>query len=324
MLKAQKKQQKQAKVAKASKVAIAKKPTKAAKKAPVHQQQRNVALADIKARVVSVRNIGKLTKALQLVATAQLRTARRQLIETRNFAHPIIDAWKLPGPIAELEHKPTGREHLVAFATDRSLCGAVNNRLVKNMQPVLTHARANDRKDLDITVLGEKGRSALERENSRFFANVFTDLAKCKELTFKQSLAFTDAIIKAKPSHGAFYFNYFVNAAAFEATRVEFASTDVLVKNTPFTNRHNWQRDHENYKNFHEMQLSAQVFNYWAENVASEISTRMSAMSTSSTNAEEIAFLLNRFYNRTRQGKITSELIEINSGMTVVTQSADE
>ena len=105
---------------------------------------------------------------------------------------------------------------------------------------------------------------------------------------------------------------------------VEFVDTDTMVKNTPFVNRHGWQRDHENYRNFHEMQLSAQVFNYWAENVASEISTRMSAMSTSSTNAEEIAFLLNRFYNRTRQGKITSELIEINSGMTVVTQSAED
>lgn len=323
MLKANKKQQQQAKLAKPTK-AVAKKPTKkASKKAPVHQQQRNVALADIKARVVSVRNIGKLTKALQLVATAQLRTARRQLIESRNFAHPIIDAWKLPGPIATLERKPAGREHLVAFATDRSLCGAVNNRLMKSMKPILENARATDRKDLDVTVLGEKGRSALERENSRFLLNVFTDLAKCKELTFKQSLAFTDAILKAKPTHGTFFFNYFVNAAAFEPMAVEFVDTDTMVKNTPFTNRHGWQRDHENYRNFHEMQLSAQVFNYWAENVASEIATRMSAMSTSSTNAEEIAFLLNRFYNRTRQGKITSELIEINSGMTVVTQSAD-
>lgn len=217
-----------------------------------------------------------------------------------------------------------GNEHLVAFATDRSLCGAVNTRLLNQLKPILADARLNDRKDLSLTVLGEKGRSSLERENSRFFANVFTDLAKCRELTFKQSLAFTDAILKSKSPHGRFFFNYFVNAAAFEPRSVAFADTATMVANTQFTNRHSFQRDHENYKNYHEMQLAAQVWNYWAENVASEISTRMSAMSTSSTNAEEIAFLLNRFYNRTRQAKITSELIEINSGMVVVTASNDD
>jgi len=304
--------------------ALAKK-TKATK-APLKTQKRGVALADIKARVVSVRNIGKLTKALQLVATAQLRTARRQLIDARNFATPIIESWQLPGPVESLTKKPNmtkGKEHLVAFATDRSLCGAVNNRLLKGLKPVLANARLNDRKDLELTVLGEKGRSALERENSMFFSNVFTDLAKCKELTFKQSLAFTDAILKSKAPHGSFFYNYFINAGAFEPRVVEFVDCETMVGNTPFTNRHNFQRDHENYKNYHEMRLSAQVWTYWAENVASEISTRMSAMSTSSTNAEEIAFLLNRFYNRTRQGKITSELIEINSGMVVVTESAD-
>ena len=262
-----------------------------------------------------------------MVATAQLRTARRQMDQARDFANPIMNSWTLPGPIDTLEKKPNmakGKEHIVAFATDRSLCGAVNTRLVSHLRPVLTAAKLNDRQDLALTVLGEKGRAALERENNRFFANVFTDLAKCKELTFKQSLAFTDAILQSKAPVGALYYNYFVNAGAFEPRKMDFVDCDTMVANTKFTGRHHWQRDHENYKNYYEMQLSAKVFTAWAENVASEISTRMSAMSTSSTNAEEIAFLLNRFYNRTRQAKITSELIEINSGMVVVTGSNDD
>ena len=217
-----------------------------------------------------------------------------------------------------------GKEHLVAFATDRSLCGAVNTRLLTQLKPIFAAAKAADRNDLEITVLGEKGRSSIQREHSRYLANVFTDLAKCKELTFKQSLAFTNAILQSKSPHGAFFYNHFISAGAFEPRSVQFTDCDTMVANTPFTNRHNFQRDHENYKNYHEMKIAAQVFNYWAENVASEISTRMTAMSTSSTNAEEIAFLLNRFYNRTRQGKITSELIEINSGMVVVTASNDD
>lgn len=301
------------------------KTAKAAKPTRVHKtQQRNVALADIKARVVSVRNIGKLTKALQLVATAQLRTARRQLVESRNFAEPIMESWKLPGPVETLTTKPDmtkGNEHVVAFATDRSLCGSVNNQLVKALRPQLTEAKLQDRKDLSLTVMGEKGRSALGREYGRFFANVFTDIAKCKELTFKQSLAFTDTILKSEAPHGSFNYNYFVNAMSFEPRRSVFVDTDTMVANTQFTNSHSWQRDHENYKNYHEMLVSASMFNFWAENVAVEISTRMSAMSTSSQNAEEIAFLLNRFYNRTRQARITSELIEINSGASVIAES---
>jgi ATP synthase F1 gamma subunit len=287
-------------------------------------QQRNVALADIKARVVSVRNIGKLTKALQLVATAQLRTARRQLVESRNFADQITESWQLPGSVDALTTKPDmtkGPEHLIAFATDRSLCGSVNNQLSKAMRPQLTQANAQGRKDLTITVLGEKGRTALGREYAKYFSNVFTDIAKCKELTFKQSLTFTDTLLQSNSPHGAFHYNYFINAMAFEPRRVPFTDTDTMVANTQFINSHSWQRDHENYKNYHEMLLSASMFNFWAENVACEISTRMSAMTTSSQNAEEIAFLLNRFYNRTRQARITSELIEINSGATVIAES---
>lgn len=288
-------------------------------------QKRNVALADIKARVTSVRNIGKLTKALQMVATAQLRTARRQMEESRKFSLPIMESWKLPSnDVNELQHKPDmtkgGKEVFMAFATDRSLCGAVNANLFKSIRPLLADAAAKDRQDLSVIVLGEKGRAGLERQSSRYFNTVFTDISRCKELTFKQALSFTDTLLKQKAPHGSFFYNYFQSAMTFDQRRVAFTDLDTLVKNTPFTNRHTWNRNHETYKNYYEMQLAATVWNFWAENLASEVAARMSAMSTSSKNAEEIAFLLNRFYNRTRQAKITSELIEINSGATVIAE----
>eukprot|EP00461_Guttulinopsis_vulgaris_P000332 UN00332 len=309
---------------KQQKAKATKKAKKVTKKHAVSQQERGVALADIKARVTSVRNIGKLTKALGMVATAQLRTARRQMEESRTFANPIMNSWKLPtNDISELAVKPNmakGKEHLVAFATDRSLCGAVNAQLFKVIRPILADAAVQDRNDLVVTVFGEKGRAGLERQSSRFFGNVYTDITKCKEITFKQALTFTDAILKTNAPHGSFFYNYFASAMTFDQRRVPFTDLDTLVKNTQFTNRHTWNRNHETYKNYYEMQMAAMVFNFWAENLASEVAARMAAMSTSSKNAEDIAFLLNRFYNRTRQAKITSELIEINSGAQVIAE----
>mgnify|MGYP004708385307 CR=1 FL=1 len=259
-----------------------------------------------------------------MVATAQLRTARRQVDESRVFAHPIMNSWALPETLTVQPDTSKGPEVWLAIATDRSLCGAVNARLLKQVRPLLEEAKLQDRKNLELFVLGEKGRSSLERDNKRFLSTVFTDLARCKELTFKQSLAYTDAVLKSNPSKGSIFYNHFVNAMSFETRRVSFVDLDTQVANTQFLSDHTYNRDHENYKNYYEAKLAATMFNFWAENVGSEISARMSAMSTSSKNAEDIAFVLNRFYNRQRQAKITSELIEINSGAQVIAEQGDQ
>ena len=271
---------------------------------------------------MSVSNIGKLTKALQLVATAQLRTARRQQEESRAFAEGIRDSWQVDADVKM--DTSEGKEHWIAFSTDRSLCGAVNGNLFKNIRPQLEAAHAANRTDLNLTVVGEKGRAGLERANRKYLANVFTDVTRCKQLTFKQVCMMSDHILKSNPAGGKVFYNHWINTLVNEPRVVDYYNADTMIKHSTFAADLENEGDMETFKNFWEFRFAATNFNFMCENVASEIASRMAAMSSSSKNAEEIAFLLNRFYNRTRQAKITTELIEINSGVQVIAEQEDQ
>ena len=64
--------------------------------------------------------------------------------------------------------------------------------------------------------------------------------------------------------------------------------------------------------------MAVQVYRALLENAASEQGARMTAMDNATRNAGDMIEKLNIVYNRTRQAKITSELIEIISGAEAV------
>jgi F-type H+-transporting ATPase subunit gamma len=72
--------------------------------------------------------------------------------------------------------------------------------------------------------------------------------------------------------------------------------------------------DLEVLQNFYEYTLATQVYHCMMENATSEQSSRMSAMENASKNAGEMVDKLTLQYNRARQARITTELIEIISG----------
>lgn len=62
------------------------------------------------------------------------------------------------------------------------------------------------------------------------------------------------------------------------------------------------------------LNLNAQIYRAILENAASEQGARMSAMDNATRNAGDMIDKLTMVFNRTRQAKITTELIEIISG----------
>jgi F-type H+-transporting ATPase subunit gamma len=72
--------------------------------------------------------------------------------------------------------------------------------------------------------------------------------------------------------------------------------------------------DPETLFNFFEYTLAAQIHHSLMENAAAEQSSRMTAMENASKNAGEMIAKLTLQYNRARQTRITTELIEIISG----------
>jgi F-type H+-transporting ATPase subunit gamma len=74
------------------------------------------------------------------------------------------------------------------------------------------------------------------------------------------------------------------------------------------------ENDAETLQNFFEYTLASQIYYGLLENATAEQSSRMNAMENASKNAGEMISKLTLQYNRARQARITTELIEIISG----------
>ena len=77
----------------------------------------------------------------------------------------------------------------------------------------------------------------------------------------------------------------------------------------------------EALEDLYEYMLASQVFHSFMDGAASEQSSRMTAMENASKNAGEMIDKLTLKYNRARQARITTELIEIISGASAIDQS---
>src|ERR1700758_4928985 len=94
---------------------------------------------DVRNRIAAVKNIQKITRAMEMVAAARLRRAEQRIEALRPYANAIRrmtrqaaeDAGRVPVlPILQ-EHDHTGRVGLLLIAGDRGLAGAFNSNIVR-------------------------------------------------------------------------------------------------------------------------------------------------------------------------------------------------
>src|SRR5213082_2448894 len=98
-----------------------------------------MALKDVKSRIASVKNIQKITRAMEMVAAARLRRAEQRIEALRPYAGAIRrmtrQAAEAAGSVPRLpilaEHDQVSRVGLLLVAGDRGLAGAFNSNIVR-------------------------------------------------------------------------------------------------------------------------------------------------------------------------------------------------
>jgi F-type H+-transporting ATPase subunit gamma len=167
-------------------------------------------------------------------------------------------------------------------------------------------------KDAHLYVLGDKGRGQL----GRTYGDKFVGTATERVMPYSFDLACKLSADANSGDYDAVHimYNHFKSAIAYQpsvATLVPktdsadefFAPYEVEPENDP-----------ETLLNFHEYTLATKLYYSLLENATSEQSSRMSAMENASKNAGEMIEKFTLQYNRARQARITTELIEIISG----------
>lgn len=266
-----------------------------------------------------------------MVASAKLRKTQDALIVSRTFTKPVSTLWPTEDVViqnANEEAKATandvkGKKYLfVAITADRGLCGSVNSaigRAGKAKLGVLTKAA-----DVELIMYGEKGRAAFERGFNRNFVLAISDYTKLKRSTFRQAATLAQFLLDHKEfDSGEIVYNRFRNLMTFDTVSATLVPTPKLLEANKLAEEYELEGEADIIENLAEFRAAVAFYGMFAESETVELSQRVNAMSSSSKNAGEMLDSLRLKYNRGRQAKITTELIEIISGAAAAENSQD-
>ncbi len=275
---------------------------------------------DIRRRIRSVDNTGKVTNAMSLIAASKMRRAQLAVTDGRPYAEKIheVIATLAAQPTDDetvhplLETRPVNTVGMVVVTPDRGLAGGMHANINRQVARYILGSDATVRS----IVVGRKGRDFLVRYTDTVQA-VFTDLSD------RVSLADTTAISRLVIDG--------YTAGEFDEVHLAYMRFVSTVQQEPVIERilpvepaelESAQRVGYIYEPDPATVLSAllpqfvemQVYHAILESIASEQSARMVAMRNATDNAQQLASDLTLVMNKLRQDSITNELLDLVGG----------
>src|SRR5690606_19913632 len=116
---------------------------------------------EIRKRIKAVKNIQRITKTMQMIATAKFKTALDRATATKPYSEKVRElvsevaagARGIENPLFRSPDPVTGRELLLVLTSDRGLCGAYNSNVLKAAMGYLQESEA----DVRLETVGKKG-----------------------------------------------------------------------------------------------------------------------------------------------------------------------
>ncbi|KAH7097254.1 ATP synthase F1 gamma [Auriculariales sp. MPI-PUGE-AT-0066] len=272
-------------------------------------------LREIEMRLKSVRNIGKITKSMKMIASTKLNQAQRAMQAAKQYGIANNEVVSHATPDGE-----AGKRRLfIVISSDRGLCGGIHSSVSKATRRALGHAKpipeeklpAADN-DSPIMIIGDKSKSQLSRAVPKNLALTFNQVGKDVP-TFADAAAIADLVSTSGVEYDSVIIvhNRFVSALSYEPTFVEVLNAKALAESPGFKS---YEMEEDVTKDLAEFQLANAIFAALVEGHAAEQSSRRNAMDNASKNASDMVASLQMTYNRGRQASITNELVDIITG----------
>jgi F-type H+-transporting ATPase subunit gamma len=287
-------------------------------------------LKDIRAQIGSTKNTQQITKAMKLVSAAKLRRAQNNIVNMRPYAltlrkviADIAVTNKVSHPLMEAKEQVKS-VLLVVISSDRGLCGAFNSNINKFAENYYNENK-NKLEKIDFLFVGRKVNDYFARRGIKpvdYITKLDKDISY--ELASKVAHRVMNDYLEGHYDEVRIVYNEFKSAisqqvvcetilpidmglSAFNADQTNQAgnfSVDMIFEPAP----------EQIIKELLEKHFDLQVYRTMSESVAGEHGARMSAMENATNNARDMINKLTLTYNKLRQEKITTELIEIVSG----------
>src|SRR3954467_13325356 len=297
---------------------------------------------DVKTRIESVKNIRKITRAMEMVAAARLRRAEQRIAALRPYAGAIRRMTRQAAEAAgsEISNLPILKQHenenrvgILLVTGDRGLAGAFNSQILRAGLRAASEYESNGA-DVTFYASGRRGVSSLGfrgREVAGGYTG-FTDrpaYANAREIAEDLITAYVDD----KIDRVDIFYNGYVSPLVQEVRRetlLPLQEATILEDDDEDREADDERRDGDHpvhhalveYDPGPEEILERLVPDYveisiyraLLESTASELGARMTAMRNASQNAAEVIDDLTLEMNRARQAEITQEIMEVVAG----------
>jgi len=277
---------------------------------------------DIRRRIKSIRNIGQLTKAMQMVAASKMRKAQQHALAGRPYARlmnkVLVSLQKRTDPrLHPLLHvRDVKKELILIISTDKGLAGSLNTNLFRE-------ASNFDSAKTAFVVTGKKARQFIARTKRELLADFELKDSPSFVETKAISKFCTEKFLSQEVDKVSVLYSHFINTI----NQRSVVETLLPISSFDLPKRHDEAGEGEDvdpmlgyvFEPSAEVVLDAmlpyyiqyQVFQMILDARASEHSARMVAMKNATDNANQFIKDLTLEYNKMRQAGITTELLEI-------------
>jgi F-type H+-transporting ATPase subunit gamma len=287
---------------------------------------------EINRHMKSVGNIGKITKAMKMVAAARLRRAQEKAAASRPYAikikevlsNVVSDPSVLAGLDAKkhplLQKREVQKVGYLVLCSDKGLAGAYSSNALK--KAVAEIAECED--DVVIITCGRKARDFFTR---RGFNVIQSHIGFSDRPTYENAVEIAQDAIKTFSSEGFDKLN--IVYTVFKTALSQIPTSEVILPVEPPAKEDNKAQasfmfepgEDETLKVLAPKYLETVVYAALVQSAASELGSRMTAMSSATDNAAKLVSSLQLSYNKARQAGITRELNEIVGGVEALKQA---
>lgn len=296
---------------------------------------------EVKNRIASIKNINKITRAMEMVAAARLRRAEQRIDDLRPYAEGIrkltrqasAHAGAIPRVPVMAERENVERVGILLVTGDRGLAGAFNSNIIREGMRMAADVRSEGATP-SFAAVGKRGVSALNfRKQEVTGAYVgFTDrpaFANAREI----GEALTARYVDEELDRVELVYNKFVSPLTqhvWRQTLLPLQQAEVTGEGAgeeqdageeteaeKLQAKSEWSYEPEPEELLARLipeYVTISVYRALLESAASELGARMTAMRNAAENAETIMDDLTLEMNRVRQAEITQQILEVVSG----------
>ena len=287
-------------------------------------------LKDIRKQISSVLNTQKTTRAMKLVSTSKLTNADEMARYSKMYAGKIVEVIAeikarvangeniQDNPYFAPENKEIGLIDIVLITADKGLCGGFNINTIKEVNRIIAEHKAKNMK-VRLRVVGKKAIeyykfNEIEVLDSVVGLSATPDYTQAADFINKAVSDYLQGIT----SKIILVHNGFKNMISQEmkvSQLLPIESIEASQEQNSILEIEPSEQEKEVLNQLAKKYIEFSMYYALVDSLAAEHSARMQAMDAATNNAGELAKSLTVAYNKARQEAITTELVEINTGV---------